>query len=273
MTVQQRDTGTCELLSTLDNGILTLTLNRPDVSKALSDSLLEALQREVCDAESNSDVRCVVVTGAGKAFCAGGDIKNVELAPQGDAEIEARTQWLRHVHRDTVGKLFQMPKPTLAVINGPAAGAGLSLALSCDLRVMSNTAFLLTAFATVALPGDLGTSYFLTQLLGSAKARQMMFLPDRISATEALALGLTNWCCEPDELTGEANQIARRLGALPLTALGYMKENLNRGMYTPLDAYLEVEASHQVRCMVASDHREGVAAFFEKRAPEFGKHR
>jgi 2-(1,2-epoxy-1,2-dihydrophenyl)acetyl-CoA isomerase len=195
----------------------------------------------------------------------------MEAVLQGDVWIEDRIRWQRGVQRATAGKLFRMPKPTLAVINGPAAGAGLSLALSCDLRLMAQSAFLLTAFTTVGLSGDFGVTYFLSQVLGSAKARQMMFLSDRVSAAEALELGLVNWCCEPDDLIDKANAIAARLAAGPSTAFGYMKENLNRAMNTEVDDCMDLEATHHIHCMATSDHREGVAAFIEKRAPEFGK--
>ena len=171
--------------------------------------------------------------------------------------------------RATAGQLFKMPKPTLAALPGAGAGAGFSLALACDLRIMARSAFMTTAFARVGFSGDYGGTYFLTQLVGSAKARELYYLSDRVNADEALRLGLTNWVCEPEELQAKAQQIARRLASGPTIAYRYMKENLNRAMAGDVDDCLDLEATHHVHCGATDDHKEATRAFVDKREPVF----
>jgi 2-(1,2-epoxy-1,2-dihydrophenyl)acetyl-CoA isomerase len=162
-----------------------------------------------------------------------------------------------------------MPKPTLAALPGAAAGAGFSLALACDLRIMASSAIMTTAFAKVGFSGDYGGTYFLTQLVGSAKARELYYLSDRVPADEALRLGLTNWVCEFDELQARTQEITRRLANGPTIAYRYMKENLNRAMAGEWDDCLDLEATHHVHCGQTADHREAAKAFVEKREPVF----
>jgi 2-(1,2-epoxy-1,2-dihydrophenyl)acetyl-CoA isomerase len=162
-----------------------------------------------------------------------------------------------------------MPKPTIAVLPGAAAGAGLSLALACDLRIMSSNAIMTTAFARVGFSGDYGGTYFMTQLVGSAKARELYFLSERVSADEALRLGLTNWICEPEELQAKTMEVANRLAKGPAVAYRYMKENLNRAMAGEVNDCLDLEATHHVHCGQTEDHRNATKAFVEKREPEF----
>jgi 2-(1,2-epoxy-1,2-dihydrophenyl)acetyl-CoA isomerase len=162
-----------------------------------------------------------------------------------------------------------MPKPTLASLPGAAAGAGLSLALACDLRIMARSAVMTTAFARVGFAGDYGGTYFMTQLVGTAKARQLYYLSERISADQALALGLCNWVCEPEDLVARTEEIARRLAAGPTVAYRYMKENLNRALAGEVDDCLDLEATHHVHCGATEDHREAAKAFVEKREPVF----
>jgi 2-(1,2-epoxy-1,2-dihydrophenyl)acetyl-CoA isomerase len=268
--VGERDTGTTHLRSTIRDGALWLTLERPDARNAMTDPMLEGLSRELAFAEASGDVRCVVLQGAGRAFCAGGDVKGMGAGPVSDLPIDRRILWQRRIQRDTAGRLATMPKPTIAVINGPAAGAGLSLALACDVRLMADSAFFLTAFASVGLSGDFGATYFLTRLVGSAKAREFMFLSNRISAADAVSLGMANWSCPLEELDERAAALAARLAAAPTTALGYMKENLNRAVAGELGECLDIEATLHVHCMATEDHHEGVLAFAEKRPPSFG---
>jgi 2-(1,2-epoxy-1,2-dihydrophenyl)acetyl-CoA isomerase len=265
------DTGTLELLAALDEGVLTLTLNRPDARNAMSEAMNRALAEQLAWAELEPAVNCVVLTGAGKGFCAGGDVKGMaerskESAP---VTIDAAIHRQRVNQRATAGRLFSMPKPTLAALPGAAAGAGLAWALACDLRIMSRTAILTTAFARVGFSGDYGGSYFLTQLVGSAKARELYYLSERVSAEEALRLGLTNWVCEPDELAARTQEIAGRLARGPTVAYRYMKENLNRAMGGDLDDCLDLEATHHIHCAATEDYRDAVRAFVEKRAPVF----
>jgi 2-(1,2-epoxy-1,2-dihydrophenyl)acetyl-CoA isomerase len=162
-----------------------------------------------------------------------------------------------------------MPKPTLAALPGPAAGAGFSLALACDMRVMASTAIMTTAFARVGFSGDYGGTYFLTQLVGSAKARELYFLSDRVSAEEALRLGLANWVVDPEQLQAKTLEVARRLANGPTVAYRYMKENLNRAMSGEVEDCLDLEATHHVHCGQTEDHREATKAFVDKREPVF----
>ena len=266
------DTGTPDLLASLDDGVLTLTLNRPDARNAMSRAMNLALQQQLAAAEFDPAVKCIVLTGAGKGFCAGGDVKG--MAARGDGTVGELTideaiHRQRVNQRATAGKLFKMPKPTLAALPGAAAGAGLSLALACDLRIMASSAIMTTAFARVGFSGDYGGSYFLTQLVGSAKARELYFLSDRVSADEALRLGLCNWVCAPEELALRTREIATRLAQGPTVAYRYMKENLNRALAGEIDDCMDLEATHHVHCGQTEDHREATKAFVDKREPVF----
>ncbi len=272
MTVTTIDTGTGDLLASLDEGVLTLTLNRPDARNAMTRAMNMALQQQLADAELNPAVKCIVLTGAGKGFCAGGDVKS--MAASGDGTVGAQTideaiARQRINQRGTAGKLFKMPKPTIAALPGPAAGAGLALALACDLRIMASTAIMTTAFARVGFSGDYGGTYFLSQLVGSAKARELYFLSERVDAQEALRLGLTNWVCAPDELAQKTREVAARLAKGPSVAYRYMKENLSRAMAGEVDECLDLEATHHIHCGQTEDHREAARAFVEKREPVF----
>ena len=267
----QIDTGTLELLARLQDGVLTLTLNRPEARNAMSEAMNRALAEQLAWAEVAPSVKCVVLTGAGKGFCAGGDVKGMaertnESAPIGLDEAIFRQ---RVNQRATAGRLFKMPKPTLAALPGAAAGAGLAWALACDLRIMSRTAILTTAFARVGFSGDYGGTYFLTQLVGSAKARELYYLSERVSAEEALRLGLANWICEPEELAARTQEISSRLARGPSIAYRYMKENLNRAMGGEVDECLDLEATHHIHCAATEDYRDAVRAFVEKREPVF----
>ncbi|WP_234194453.1 enoyl-CoA hydratase-related protein [Pseudacidovorax sp. NFM-22] len=272
MTASTIDTGTPDLLAHCEAGVLTLTLNRPQARNAMTRAMNEALARELARAELDPEVRCVVLTGAGGAFCAGGDVKN--MAASGDGTVGALTidqaiHRQRVNQRETAGRLFKMPKPTLAVLPGPAAGAGLALALACDLRLMASNAIMTTAFARVGFSGDYGGSYFMTQLVGAAKARELYLLSDRVPADEALRLGLANWVCPPEQLAARAQEIAARLANGPAVAYRYMKENLNRAMAGEVDECLDLEATHHIHCGQTEDHREAAKAFVEKREPVF----
>ena len=264
------DTGTDHLLANLTGGILTLTFNRPEARNALSSELLQALGSQLADGEINPEVRCVVITGTGAAFCAGGDVKAMSAKNSNGAKstLDTLIQRQRLNQRATSRRLYKMPKPTLAVLPGPAAGAGLSIALACDLRIMSSTAFMTTAFAKVGFAGDYGGSLFMSQLVGTAKARELYFLSDRISAKEAEDLGLTNWVVEPEALQESAADIAQKLANGPTVAYSYMKENLARAL-TSADVHdcLDLEASHHIHCGGTADHKNAVEAFIAKRAP------
>jgi len=272
MSATNIDTGTNDLLASLEDHVLTLTLNRPEARNAMSGAMTSALAEQLAKAELDPAVKCIVLTGAGKGFCAGGDVKGMAARGDGtvgDNTIDGAIHRQRVNQRATAGKLFKMPKPTIASLPGAAAGAGLSLALACDLRIMASTAVLTTAFARVGFSGDYGGTYFLTQLIGSAKARELYYLSDRISAEEALRLGLANFVCGPEELAAKTREVAGRLASGPTVAYRYMKENLNRAMHGDVDDCLDLEATHHVHCGQTEDHREAAKAFVEKREPVF----
>ena len=270
--MEKINTGTEHLIFEKQNGVAILTMNRPDARNAMSGEMNEAMKNALEEVELDSDVRCVVLTGAGKGFCAGGDVKG--MASSGDGTvgsntIDAAIHRQRVQQRATSGKLYKMPKPTLAALPGAAAGAGLSYALACDLRVMARNAIMTTAFAKVGFSGDYGGSYFMTQLIGSAKARELYFLSDRVTAEEALQLGLTNWVCEPEELMDKTMEIADQLAKGPSVAYRYMKENLNRATHVEVDDCLYLEATHHIHCGQTEDHRNATKAFVEKKDPIF----
>jgi 2-(1,2-epoxy-1,2-dihydrophenyl)acetyl-CoA isomerase len=263
------DTGTSDLLSVLQDGVLTLTLNRAEARNAMSEAMNQALALQLAWAELDPSVKCVVLTGAGKGFCSGGDVKAMSNRGARSLTVDEAIHRQRVNQRETVGRLFKMPKPTLAALPGAAAGAGFALALACDLRIMATSAFMTTSFARVGFSGDFGGTYFLSQLVGSAKARELYYLSDRVSAEEALRLGIVNWICAPDELATRTREISRRLASGPTVAFRYMKENLNRAMAGEVDDCLDIEVTHHVHCAATEDHREAVKAFVEKREPVF----
>jgi len=271
MTTTTIDTGTVELLANLDQGVLTLTLNRPEARNAMTQAMNTALQAQLADAELNTAVRCIVLTGAGAGFCAGGDVKRMAAAGESSADltIDQAIHRQRVNQRATAGKLFRIPKPTVAALPGAAAGAGLSLALACDLRIMARSAILTTAFAKVGLAGDYGGTYFMSQLVGSARARQLYYLSERITAEEALNLGLANWVCAPDELAPRTLELAPRLASGPTVAYRYMKENLNRALTAELEDCMDLEATHHIHSAQTQHHRDASQAFVDKREPRF----
>ena len=272
MTERSITTGTDDLLAVLDDGVLTITLNRPQARNAMSGAMTSALADQLAKAELDPEVRCVVLTGAGNGFCAGGDVKGMAASGDGtvgNSTIDGAIHRQRVNQRATAGKLFTIPKPTIASLPGAAAGAGLSLALACDMRIMSTSAILTTAFARVGFSGDYGGTYFLTQLVGSAKAREMYYLSERVSADDALRLGLTNWVCAPEELAAKTREIALRLATGPTVAYRYMKENLNRAMTGELNDCLDLEATHHVHCGQTEDHRAATKSFVAKTEPVF----
>lgn len=267
------ETGTDDLLADLTAGVLTLTMNRPEARNAMSDAMTGALAQQLADAELNSAVKVIVLTGAGKGFCAGGDVKGMAASGDGtvgDNTIDGAIHRQRLNQRGTAGALYSMPKPTIAALPGAAAGAGLSLALACDMRIMASSAMMTTAFAKVGFSGDYGGTFFMSKLIGTAKARELYFLSDRVNAEQALDLGLTNWVCEADELAAKANEIALRLASGPTVAYRYMKENFARALSSgDVNDCLDLEATHHVHCGQTEDHKNATKAFVEKRAPVF----
>jgi 2-(1,2-epoxy-1,2-dihydrophenyl)acetyl-CoA isomerase len=256
-----------DLLEAKENGVAWLTLNRPERLNALSPemtgSLTETLQRLATDRE----VGAIVITGAGRGWCSGGDVKTMESRGR-DQSVEDRVEGLRRAHQLPL-LMRNCPKVIIAAINGPVAGAGLGLALACDLRVASKSARFGTAFARIGYSGDYGGTWSLTRLVGTAKARELYFLADVIDAEEAHRLGMVNRVVEDDKLRDEAMTLARRLADGPRVALGYIKKNLFAAETEPFQTVLDLEAEHQARCAFTEDHKEAVTAFVEKRRPVF----
>jgi 2-(1,2-epoxy-1,2-dihydrophenyl)acetyl-CoA isomerase len=269
--MSELDTGTPDLQASVSDGVAVLTLSRPERRNALTDAMLQALGSTLGAIEADDEIGCVVLTGAGNAFCAGGDVKGFsERAESGAPDnYDRRLIRQRINHQNTAGRLWRMPKPTVAILPGAAAGAGLSLALACDLRYAADTAVLTTAFANVGLAGDFGGTWFLTQLLGPARAKELYYFPDRIDATAAERLGLLNAVYPADKLMEEAMAKARRLADGPRLAYRYMKENINRAATGELSESLELEAVHHLRTFDTDDHKEAARAFVDKRPPRF----
>lgn len=258
-----------DLLQSIDDGVATLTMNRPErrnaMSKAMLADLLEALGRLASD----NAVGAVVLTGTDPAFCAGGDVKAMAEGKEFAAgTMEEKARLLRG-HMEISRLLHEMPKPTIAMVRGAAAGAGLSLALACDMRIAGTSAKFTTAFARVGYSGDFGGSYYLTRLVGTAKARELYYTADLLDAATALELGLVNRVVPDDELESETRALAARLASGPRIAIAYMKRNMNAAESCTLAELLDLEAWHHTRCGMTEDHREATKAFVEKREPVF----
>ncbi len=267
------DTGTDDISVEVTDGVMTVTLNRPDRRNAMSTPMMEGLVAAIADAETATDVGALVLTGAGGAFCAGGDVKGMAAAGgEGGGsplQYDARVHNQRRNQRDTSGKLYEMPKPTIAALPGAAAGAGLSMALACDLRYAAPNAIMTTAFARVGFSGDYGGTWFMSRLIGSAKARELYFLSDRVDMDQAVSLGLVNGVFPAESLMDEVGAIARRLASGPTVAYRYMKENLNRAVHGDMGECLDMEAAHHIHTGQTDDHKEAAQAFVEKREPVF----
>ena len=262
---------TQDLLESTADGITTLTMNRPQARNAFTRDMIEAMAEALPRLAANPAVRLVVLTGAGEAFCAGGDVKGFARSAAGAPALMSFDQKVTDLRaRMEVSRwLHEMPKPTLAVIPGAAAGAGLSLALACDLRIASDDAKLTTAFSKIGLSGDFGGSYFLNHLVGAAKAREMYFTGEVLRGSEAQKIGLVNRAVPAAQLAAAASAWAAELAALPTVALGYMKRNLNTGLRGSLGDVLDAEAIHMVRTFETDDHKGAAAAFVDKSAPQF----
>jgi len=260
---------TTDVIETREDGVAVLTLNRPDRMNALSRPMMAYLSDALPRLAADREVGCVVLTGAGRGFCAGGDVKAMAERNAGEPETyESRVHNLR-AGMEASRWLHEMPKPTIAMINGAAAGAGLSMALACDLRTCAASARLTTAFAKVGFSGDYGGTYFLSKLIGTAKARELYYLADVISAEEAGRLGIVNRVIADDKLQAETMELAKRLANGPRVALGYMKKTFNAAESRSLSDCFDMEAMFQSRTGQTEDHKEAARAFVEKRAPVF----
>jgi 2-(1,2-epoxy-1,2-dihydrophenyl)acetyl-CoA isomerase len=256
-----------DLIEAVADGVATLTLNRPERLNALSAPIMESLLEALPRLASDLAVGVVVLTGAGKGFCAGGDVKRMAGEPGGYDEDGAAARLRSRMEISRL--LHEIPKPTIATVNGAAAGAGLAMALACDLRFAGESARFVTAFAKVGFSGDFGGSYFLSKLVGTGKARELYFTADPLDARAALALGIVNRLVPDAELASATMGFAKKLAAGPRIALAAMKANFNAAENGSLSQLLDLEAQRQTETGRTEDHKEAARAFVEKRAPVF----
>ena len=262
-----RETGTDEVTCEIRERVAKITLNRPEAKNALTMDMKESLYVLVRDLESDPEVGCFLLTGAGDAFSAGGDTKRMKKEGKPPV-MEARQRQLRWEH-ELPRMLHQSSKPSIAAVHGAAAGAACSNALSCDLRIASEKGFILTSFARLGLSGDYGGTWFLTQLVGPAKAREIYFTAERVDAQTGLELGIFNRVMPAEQLQEEAFALAAQIASGPPIALRWMKANLNRALTEDLETCLRYEADRMVRGALTDDYVEAVTAFAEKRRPDF----
>jgi 2-(1,2-epoxy-1,2-dihydrophenyl)acetyl-CoA isomerase len=268
--VTEVDTGTDDLLARVERGVGVLTLNRPDRRNALSAPILAGLAALLEAWEDDDAVGAVLLTGAGGAFCAGGDVKGfAEGRQEAGASFDERVARQTASQDATTGRLHRYAKPTVAALPGAAAGAGIGLALACDLRLGGERASFVGAFGKVGLSGDYGATWGLTRLVGPARAREVMLLGERVDAATALDWGLLNRVVPGDGLAAAALDLAAGLAAGPRQALASMKANLLDAEELDLAAAMRREVPRHLACRETDDHREAVRAFVEKRAPVF----
>ena len=260
---------TDHLLVEKRGNVAIMTMNRPDRLNALSGEMLDALVANAHDFWHDSSVRCVVITGAGRGFCAGGDVKSMAEGREfADNSVQAKANALRG-KMEISRLLHEMPKPTIAMVRGPIAGAGMSIGLSCDIRVASDTLTFTTAFANVGYAGDFGGSYFLSHLVGTAKARELYYTAAKVKSEEALALGIVNRVVPDADLESETMALAEQLANGPTVALGYMKRNMNAAENESLARCLDMEALHHTLAGETEDHKNATKAFVAKEKPVF----
>jgi 2-(1,2-epoxy-1,2-dihydrophenyl)acetyl-CoA isomerase len=268
------------LLHLDEAGILTVTLNRPETRNAIDTVTQRLMLGAFYDASRNPAVHVVIMRGAGQAFSSGGDVRALGAPDPDDAiaqqwssdpvwnDLESRGDRLRQFMEASF-LLHRMGKPTIAMVRGPAVGMGLSLALACDFRVASDTAFFMTGFARVGMCGDFGGSYFMTKLLGPSRTMELFMLNERVSAEEASRLGLVNRLVPDAELEARTLDFARQLARGAAVAQRYIKENVHAALDQTFEQYLDVEARNNVRCRLTQDCKEAVSALAEKREPRF----
>jgi enoyl-CoA hydratase/carnithine racemase len=264
------DTGTDELLCSIRDRVAVITLNRPEARNSLSDDLTPALRRMIKRNGDDPDVGALLITGAGTAFCSGGDVKGMGGNSAASAmSVSEKVARLQERQRTLTGVLVSVRKPTIAALPGPAAGAGLAIALACDIRIAAESTIMTTGYARIALTGDYGISWLLTRLAGTARARELMFLSERIDARRCEALGLVNRVVSDSELQHEAFGIARTLANGPGSAFASIKDNLDLALSADFLTSLDHEAEKMVAAASTKEHSEAVRAFVEKRAPSF----
>lgn len=263
------DSGTEELLAETRGRVAVLTLNRPRSRNALSKSLSSALGLMLRQFEEDPKIGAILITGAGGSFCAGGDVKNMGQTDVADLTFDERVADLRASQRNVWGALVAVRKPTVAAIPGAAAGAGLALALACDIRIASQSAVFITAYARVALSGDCGIAWLLTRLVGFSRTRELLFLSERLDMQRAETLGLVSRVVLDEDLQNQSLALATLLAEGPTFAYGRMKDNLDHALNARFQESMDFEAVNLIRTEMSSDHQEGVRAFAEKRKPRF----
>ncbi|MGH6717006.1 MAG: enoyl-CoA hydratase [Bradyrhizobium sp.] len=273
MTSETRiDTGTDELLCVIRDRVAVITLNRPEARNALSDNLTPALRSMIRRCAEDSQVDALLITGAGNAFCAGGNVKGMGAhrdRKKLEVSHDEKVADLQERQRLLTGALVAVRKPTVAALPGPAVGAGLAIAMACDIRLAARSAFVSTGYLRVALSGDYGITWLLTRLVGTARARELMFTSERIDAARCEAIGLVNRVVPDDRLQDEAFALAKSFAEGPALALRTMKDNLDDALVLDYAAARDREAERLVRLTTTADHREAVQAFIDKRKPLF----
>jgi 2-(1,2-epoxy-1,2-dihydrophenyl)acetyl-CoA isomerase len=252
------------VLAAREGGVLTLTLNRPDALNAFNIEMKDALLRALKDAARDRETRVIVFTGAGRAFSAGQDLKETGAAGSGDLGSELRVRY-----NPIILAMRHLEKPIIGAINGIAAGAGLSLALACDIRIASEAASFIELFGRAGLVPDTGSSWFLPRVIGASRAAEMIFTTDPLDAQAAERIGLVNRVVPAASLDAEVNALAQKLAQAAPVALALAKRALNRALEWGLEDQLEYEAQLQSIAGRSRDHREGIAAFLEKRPARF----
>jgi enoyl-CoA hydratase/carnithine racemase len=264
------DTGTNELLCVVREGVALITLNRLGARNALSDKLTPALRTQIRERGEDPDVGAILITGAGTAFCSGGDVKGMGgRGARSQMSFEERLADLRWRQANLTGALVALRKPTIAALPGAAAGAGLALALACDIRIAARSAFVSTGYARIGLSGDYGIAWLMTRAVGSARAREFMFTGERVDAEHCERIGLVNRVVDDENLQSEAFALARSLAEGPRLAIASMKDNLDDALHIDYATALHREAERLVRASRTADHKEAVQAFVEKRKPVF----
>lgn len=271
------ETGTDDLLGWVENGVAYLSFNRPANRNALSPAMYDGFAMALPVVAQDPSIGCMVVTGEGGAFCAGGDVKGFAEGHKRDGQADnssrpsaaAAVDNLRRLHVLTTLAIHRMPKITIAAVPGAAAGAGLSFALACDMRVATEKAVFITAFGNIGASGDFGGSYFLTQLVGPSKAKELYVLSERLTARQAEQLGIVNRVFADEDFDELSRSLAERVAAGAPLAQRAMKENINRALTADLAACLDAEAANMVATMSTEDHRSAVAAFVAKTTPVF----
>jgi 2-(1,2-epoxy-1,2-dihydrophenyl)acetyl-CoA isomerase len=257
------------LLVRVENHVAVVTINRPESYNSLNTALLEEIPGVLQDIADNADIGCLVITGAGKAFCSGGDVKDqVDAAGGTPKSSEERMDDLRKA-LEGARLLHEMPKPTIAMINGVAAGAGMTMSLACDMRIAGKKARMTTAFAKVGFSGDYGGHYFLPRLVGTAKARELYFTSEILDSEQIEKLGLANRVVADEDLEKVTMELATQLGNGPRIAWRYMKQNMKVSENGTLSDVLDSECAGIRRCRETEDHKEAARAFVEKRPPVF----